>query len=366
MTASFEEIVALAKDRTHAGRRRLAACFGDTFFVRAEDFSQTERYMALEIMAALLRDAEIEIRKELARRYADSTHAPHSLVVGLAKDVIEVARPILLYSPVLRDDDLVGIIEERGVAHRMVIANRQHIGGRVADALAQTRDPLVAMTLLQNQKSRLPESTLKELARQALENTELSHSIVLRPEITAELAKQMYWLVSQELRQHLSLQFRFEPKMLDKTLQEVVQSLVEKNSDPEKNRTIAVRLISSGAIEANFMIELLKSKGLMLFQMLMEELTHIPAKNLEFIYTAEGLEAMAVICRALDFSKTQTASLMMLVRDRISGDDQFDPADLAKALALFARLTKADAQTILWQWESDPSFLCQSTSGWTQ
>ncbi len=357
MTTSFDEIAALAKDRTPAGRRRLATCFGDALFVHAVRFTSTERSMALEIMAALLRDAELEIRRELAKRFAAEPTAPRALVVGLAHDVIEVAQPVLLASPVLQDSDLVGVIEAHGTAHRMAIANRTQMPPRVADALAQTKEPLVAMTLLQNIAIHLPESTLQELAGQALDNAEISHCLALRPEMTPEIAETLYWLVSQELRQHLRQQFDFNPKVLDQALHEVVDKLVRREEDPATRRSLADRLIASGAVDAGFLIELLKSRGLDLFRTLMQELTQIEASALEVVYRPEGVESLALVCRGLGFSKTETASLIMLVRDRIAGEDRFDPANLADALTTFSRLTVGDAKTVLWQWQSDPGYL---------
>lgn len=357
MTTSFDEIAALAKDRTPAGRRRLATCFGDALFVHTVRFTETERTMALEIMAALLRDAEIEIRKELAKRFANEPTAPRALIVGLAHDVIAVAQPVLLYSPVLQDSDLVGVIEARGTAHRVAVANRPQVGPRVADALAQTKEPLVAMTLLQNIAVRLPESTLRELALQAVDNAEISHCLALRPEMTPEIAETLYWLVSQELRQHLRQQFDFNPKTLDRALQDVVSKLVRRETDPVNRRSLADRLIASGAVDAGFLIELLKSRGVELFRTLMQELTQIAESALEVVYQPEGLESLALICRALGFGKTETASLIMLVRDRIAGENQFEPASLADALTTFSRLTTGDAKTVMWQWQSDPGYL---------
>jgi uncharacterized protein (DUF2336 family) len=362
MTTSFDEIVALAKDRTSAGRRRLAGCFSDAFFVHAVDFSPTEKAMALEIMAALLRDAELEIRRELAKRFSSEPTVPRSLVVGLAHDVIEVARPVLQHSPVLHDSDLVSVIEACGTAHRVAVANRTQMGTRVADALAQTKEPVVSMTLLQNIAVHLPETTLRELAAQAMESPEISHCLALRPELTPDVAEHIYWIVSQELRQQIKGRFDFSPALLDKSLHEVVNRMARRDADPATRRTMAERLIASGAVNGGFLIELLKGRGLDLFTTLLQELTQLQPEALNILFQPEGLESFALVCRALEFGKTETASLIMLVRDRLSGENQFDPSSLAGALATFGRLTVGDAKTVLWQWRSDPDYLISLTT----
>lgn len=358
MLSPFSEIVALAKDPTPSGRRRLASCFGETFFIHASRFSPMEKNMALEIMAALIRDAEQEIRRELAQRFSRETSMPHALALALANDdAIDVAKPILQRSPVLRDEDLIGVIEKKGTLHRMAIANRTQMGGRVAEALAQTGEPLVSMTLLQNISVHLSEKTIRLLADQALEQTELSHSLIQRPEITPELAEKVYWLVSEELRQNIAQRFDLNRSVLDNALQTTVSVLITKANNEETRRSLSDRLLSSGAVTSTFMVELLKARGVGLYKELLAGLTEFSAETVEVLCQPHMSEALALVFRAFNYSRADTASLLMLTRDRVGQNNHFNPSNMAKALTAFDRLTLGDARTVLWQWQSDPSYL---------
>lgn len=361
MSTTFGEIVALAKDPTPASRRRLASCFGDAFFIHAAGFSPSEKAIALEIMAALLRSAELDIRRELSQRFAAESAIPRALAVGLANDVIEVARPILLHSPVLQESDLVGVIEHKGTAHRMAVANRAHISPRVTEALVQSREPMVAMTLLNNIAVHLSASTISALANQAFDHMEISHALMLRPELTADIAEHLYWLVSEELRHEIKGRFDINPAVLDRALQSTVTHLISRDNDPALRQTMAERLIVSGAVSPNFLIELLKARGVSLFRQLMQTVTGFNEEALEVLFQPRGTEPLALVCRALGFNKVEAASFIMLVRDRVAGQNQFDPAGLSGALATFGRLTVGDANTVLWQWQNDPSYLLSLT-----
>jgi uncharacterized protein (DUF2336 family) len=314
--------------------------------------------MALEIMAALLRDAEQEIRRELAQRFSRETSMPHALALALANDdAIDVAKPILQRSPVLRDEDLIGVIEKKGTLHRMAIANRTHMGGRVSEALAQTGEPLVSMTLLQNISVHLSERTIRLLADQAMEQTELSHGLIQRPEITPELAEKVYWLVSEELRQNITQRFDLNPAALDQALQATVSTLIDKSNNEESRRSLSDRLLSSGAVTSNFMVELLKSRGIGLYKELLAGLTDMSAQTIDLLCQPNMSEALALVFRALNYNRADTASLLMLTRDRVGLNNQFSPSNMAKALTAFDRLTLGDARTVLWQWQGDPSYL---------
>lgn len=314
--------------------------------------------MALEIMAALIRDAEQEIRRELAQRFSRETSMPHALALALANDdAIDVAKPILQRSPVLRDEDLIGVIEKKGTLHRMAIANRTQMGGRVAEALAQTGEPLVSMTLLQNISVHLSEKTIRLLADQALEQTELSHSLIQRPEITPELAEKVYWLVSEELRQNIAQRFDLNRSVLDNALQTTVSVLITKANNEETRRSLSDRLLSSGAVTSTFMVELLKARGVGLYKELLAGLTEFSAETVEVLCQPHMSEALALVFRAFNYSRADTASLLMLTRDRVGQNNHFNPSNMAKSLTAFDRLTLGDARTVLWQWQSDPSYL---------
>lgn len=358
MITPLSEIVALAKDPTPSGRCRLASCFGESFFDNATRYSPQEKALALDIMSALIRDAEIEIRRELAYRFAAEPAMPHALAVALANDTaIDVAKPIIIHSPVLRDDDLIGIIESKSSSYRLAIAKRAHLAPTVSEALVSTGESGVAMTLLQNITVHLTEKTIRMLAAQTLEQVELSHILIQRPEMTTELAEKLYWLVSKELRENISRKFKFDEKSLDAALEATVSGIIAKSTEQHNQRTLADRLLASGAVTPALMIELLKSRGVPLYLDLLQGMTGLPRDAVEVLCRPTMCDSLALVCRAYGFTRTETASLLMLTRDRLSPDGKFDPTGWAAALSSFDHLTVGDAKTVLWQWQSDPSYL---------
>jgi uncharacterized protein (DUF2336 family) len=357
MATSFTEIVALAKDRTPAGRRRLATHFSQAFFANQAQFNSSERDLALDIIMAVLRDAALEVRRELAGVLARESSVPRQLIVALANDVIEVAQPVLAHSTVLGEPDLLEIIRSKGTPHRIAIAQRSQMSDKVSDTLAATREAPVALALLHNIAIHLPESTLRLLAQQVMDRAEIGDAIAQRAELTSEVAQQIYFLIGQELRQQIRSRFELSSSVLDKALQETVTRLAQRQSDSASRRSLAERLVASGTITAGFLIDLLKNRGLDLFRDVLRTMTKLKPEAVEALCQSEGSEPLALVCRALEFSKTETASLLMMVRDRIAGEAQFNPSMLASALATYSHLTVGDARTVLWQWQADPSYL---------
>src|ERR1700674_2104585 len=77
------------------------------FELQKEVFTKEERELAIDILKRVSKDVEMSIRIGMAERLAADEAAPHEIIVLLADDRIEVARPILARSPVLSDSDLI-------------------------------------------------------------------------------------------------------------------------------------------------------------------------------------------------------------------------------------------------------------------
>ncbi len=82
-------------------------------------------------------DVEMAIRVALAQRLSEDTTAPHDLILLLVDDAIEVARLLIMHSPLLSETDVLKLIAEAGVAHQEAVAGRPNISEPVTAALAR-------------------------------------------------------------------------------------------------------------------------------------------------------------------------------------------------------------------------------------
>jgi len=123
-------------------------------------FGPAQRHQAEDLFRTAVYDHEPLARSVLAENLKRMTAVPHDIVLSLARDEAQVARPILRTSPLLDDDDLVEIAREGTCAHRIAIAERDDLSAKVAQALCQSRDPQVIRTLVANESAALPEPLL--------------------------------------------------------------------------------------------------------------------------------------------------------------------------------------------------------------
>jgi hypothetical protein len=72
-----------------------------------------------DIFLNLVRDAETALRQTLAEQLAESDWAPRALLDLLMLDEIEIARPLIARSPLIRDEDLIRILVEATIEHQI-------------------------------------------------------------------------------------------------------------------------------------------------------------------------------------------------------------------------------------------------------
>jgi uncharacterized protein (DUF2336 family) len=348
----------IAGDRTPAGRRRLADAIGEFYVATGTDLSEREQVLAVDILLHILHDAEIEVRQALAERLADEPNAPHGLIVMLANDAIEIARPVLLRSLKLTDADLIAIARRQGDAHRIVVATRPRVSGPVGEALVETGGLAAIEALLHNPGAELTETALTRLIAAARRMPPLRRPLLSRAELTPDLAAHLYWSVSMELRRYILQRFTLPHRVLDAALEATIRELVDTTRldaalTPEQGELVE-HLGSDGAIRPALLIHTLRLGQIGLFTALFGRLAGLSTGTVTDMMAAPGGDALTIACRATGMEKGSFASIFLLSRAARPGEQIVDPRELTRMLALFDRVTVEGAGTVLESWRRAP------------
>src|SRR5689334_18413171 len=102
-----------------------------------EGLSPAERRIAEDIVRLFARDAETKVRKALAEQVKTSTHLPHDVALKLARDVEEVALPVIQFAQVLTDGDLIEIVRSGDAARQDAVAGRAQVSAAVSDEIVE-------------------------------------------------------------------------------------------------------------------------------------------------------------------------------------------------------------------------------------
>jgi hypothetical protein len=113
-------------------RPTLLRALTDLYLQKPTHTVEDERYYT-ELALRLINSTEVSTRAVIAQRLATYPAAPRPVIERLARDVIEVATPILRHSPCLAPADLAMIASDCGPSHATVIAARAAHGQRLVD-----------------------------------------------------------------------------------------------------------------------------------------------------------------------------------------------------------------------------------------
>src|SRR5262245_19904122 len=142
---NLDGLIALARQDGVDIRPTLLRVLTD-LYVQKDDHTRGEEEHFTELSLSLLAGLDVPTRPAIARKLAPYAHAPHAVVSRLARDVIEVAEPLLRCSPCLSGDDLVAVIRDCGPRHAAVIGARD--GSLAIETPAARPDPtdVIALT----------------------------------------------------------------------------------------------------------------------------------------------------------------------------------------------------------------------------
>ena len=196
-----ETVARLLKERSPEARAETATKIAAEFNTQGLDPSA--RAIAEDIFRTMLHDAEIRVRKALSESLKDNPLVPHDVAVALAKDVIEVAEPVLTFSQVLTDEDLIEIARTQPTASRVAVAKRERVSPEVSEALVETHDESAVATLVDNPGAEVSETTLDTILDVFPRSDAVKQNMVHRPSLPIKVSERLVTAVSQQLREHL-------------------------------------------------------------------------------------------------------------------------------------------------------------------
>ena len=163
----------LARDADEAVRAELAAKVAKLTALEGRGAQEKAQRFVEQTLELLARDQATRVRKILAEALKSVADAPPQVVRRLAHDAEDVvACPVLEFSPLLSDQDLLEIIASSGLSSRLcAISRRSNLGEAISDAIVQRNDRQAVSELLGNGSAQIREETLDRLIEGSPQNS---------------------------------------------------------------------------------------------------------------------------------------------------------------------------------------------------
>jgi len=171
------------------------------------------RAMTIDTLEVLARDQLPRVRQILAEEIKSLDCVPKKVIQHLARDVETVAAPILEYSPLLSDADLIDLITSAQARYVLVaIAKRKDLRSNVADAIVAVQDIPSVAALLENATADIRQRTLEKVVDHAERIREWHQPLVQRPDLSQRAIRRIAEFVSAALLERLALRNGLDEK----------------------------------------------------------------------------------------------------------------------------------------------------------
>jgi uncharacterized protein (DUF2336 family) len=159
------------------------------------------RRMTYEVLEILVRDQVTRVRQIIAEALKDVADAPPEIIQRLARDCeIVVAGPVLQFSPLLSESDLLDIIGKAPIAGaREAVARRRAVPAPVSEAIGGSDDIAAIAALLDNPSAQIREELLDRLVERAPAATAWHRPLVHSPRLSGGAALRLARFVAVNL-----------------------------------------------------------------------------------------------------------------------------------------------------------------------
>lgn len=258
---------------------------------------KAERYIE-EVLDILAQDQATRVRQVLADTLKDVTHAPSAVIKRLAKDVEDVvASPILQFSPLLSDEDLIEIIDGGCASGRLcAISRRQGLGEAVTDAIVTTEDREAVTALLENKSAQIREEMLDKLVEQAPTVETWHKPLVERPQLSPKATRKLATFVAKTLLRSLERRAGLDEETAKMLEAEMNRRLEAEEAGEDDSLKRAEQLHASGKLDDETLSEALISGDRGLVRSGLAVRAQLPRDQVGEILTsrsAKGVTALA-------------------------------------------------------------------------
>jgi hypothetical protein len=165
-----------------------------------------------QVLTLLVRDQLPRVRRAIAEALKSVSDAPYDIISKLARDPITaVAAPVLEFSPVLTDEDLIDIIQSSPLTSSlMAISRRINVGEEVSNAIVGTADVSAITSLLNNQSAQIREETLDAIIDAAPVFPTWHEPLVRRRQLPGRAALRIASFIADSLLQKLAARTDFD------------------------------------------------------------------------------------------------------------------------------------------------------------
>lgn len=280
-TLTQADVERLLTDPSPETRADMAAKVAHEF--EREGLTPEERRIAEEIVRIMARDAVLRVRQALAEHLKESNSLPADVARLLARDVEAVAVPVLQYSTVLTDEDLIALVNGATSEKLAAIARRPSVSEPLSDAVVAADDDRSIAALVGNEGAAIAERALHTVLTRHGSKPEVGESLARRPKLPVSILEGLVSAASDRLREVLiarhDLPERLASDLVFQARERATVGLISPQSPLSEALELVAHLKRAGRLTPSIVLRALCLGDLTLVEAAFATIARIPVHN---------------------------------------------------------------------------------------
>lgn len=343
----LHSLVELAKQQNGNSRRNVLEAVSHLFVAGSSKHSDRELLLFGDIMMRLLDQVEEEDRRALAERIARTVETPRDLAVKLAYDELLVATPILQFSPVLSDGDLVGIAGSVGQEHLVAIAKRENLAIPVTDVLVGRGGLQVLDTATRNLTAQFSAAGFNRIGSRAKVEPLLGDALSQRSDLPIPVARSLLPVLEPDVRKRMEQRLAEAggrmADLMDRAMKLIETARTEPSEGRAELRRLLVDLRSGHRRLDDVLDDLVFQRRTFDIAALLAELASVPEAHASNALHKVNPSGIGAICRSLGVGDATFRRLSALRCEKLRLPD----TQIEQMIRDYARIDRVQAEAWL-------------------
>lgn len=255
--------------------------------------TEAEGKLAEEIFNIMVKDAEVRVREALAKNLKSASNLPHDLASRLASDTSDnVALPIIRYSEVLTDADLVEIVRTHAGSRQVAVAERPIVSETVSDAIVEHGTEDAVVSLVSNDGATISDSSLEKVVEKHGDIERVQKPLVHRDKLPVSVAEKLVSKISDELKTYLvtnhDLPEQLAADLILQTRERATIGLVSSGATEEDLFVLVRQMRDKGRLTPSIILRALCVGDMAFFEVAIALLADVPIANARILIHDDG------------------------------------------------------------------------------
>ncbi|MBO6507481.1 MAG: DUF2336 domain-containing protein [Roseibium sp.] len=309
----IDDLISLAQDSTPEKRHQLVEHVTELFVSGADRYQTEEITLFNTVLESMLPTMGDEQKQAVSEQLAPIDGTSQKIANALAREEIDIARPMLTQSKALQPEDILRLAKTMGQGHLLAISKRDHLESKVTDVLLERGESPVKQSVAANSGAEISDWGSRLLIKLAERDEKIRDAMIERSDISeAEYEK----LISQmpDHQQTKIRQMRAENETLVQDLFHEASKVVASSKLERKATRIdakaTLKEIRAGQRSLGKSItKFALSNNLFDICYLLAEMSELEQKYVTNVMVRYDATGIAVLCRALGVENADSQAL---------------------------------------------------------